>query len=109
MYIAVNAAVVGFYLRERRDEFNVIKHLVVPVLGVIAMIPALLSVIGGLTIPIFEVELAAWEGALAWTAPIVAVWMVIGIVLYFVLRASNPAALARLGEIYGGEAPPPEG
>jgi len=34
--------------------------------------------------------------------------MVIGIVLYFVLRASNPAALGRLGEIYGGEAPPPE-
>jgi amino acid transporter len=108
MYIAVNVAVIGFYLRERRNEFNVIKHLVVPILGVTAMIPALLSVIGGLTIPIFDVELAAWEGALAWTAPIVAAWMVIGIVLYFVLRASNPAALGRLGEIYGGEAPPPE-
>jgi amino acid transporter len=108
MYIAVNAAVIGFYLRERRDEFNVIKHMVVPILGILAMIPALLSVIGGLTIPIFDVELAAWEGALAWTAPIVGVWMLIGIVLFFVLRASNPAALARLGEIYGGEAPPPE-
>jgi amino acid transporter len=108
MYIAVNAAVIGFYLRERRDEFNVIKHMVVPILGILAMIPALLSVIGGLTIPIFDVELAAWEGALAWTAPIVGVWMLIGIVLFFVLRASNPGALARLGEIYGGEAPPPE-
>jgi amino acid transporter len=108
MYIAVNAAVIGFYLRERRDEFNVIKHMVVPILGILAMIPALLSVIGGLTIPIFDVELAAWEGALAWTAPIVGVWMLIGIVLFFVLRASNPAALARLGEIYSGEAPPPE-
>ena len=105
MYIAVNAAVIGFYLRERRDEFNVIKHLVIPVIGVIAMIPALLSVIGGLTIPIFDVELAAWEGALAWTAPIVGVWMLIGIVLYFVLRATNPGALARLGEVYGGEGP----
>jgi len=78
------------------------------VIGVIAMIPALLSVIGGLTIPIFDVALDPWSGALAWTAPIVGVWMVIGIVLYFVLRASNPAALGRLGEIYGGEAPPPE-
>jgi amino acid transporter len=103
MYIAVNLAVIGFYLRERRDEFNLFKHLVVPVIGVIAMIPALLSVIGGLTIPVFDVELAAWEGALAWTAPIVAVWMAIGIVLYFVLRASNPAALARLGQVYGGD------
>jgi amino acid transporter len=103
MYIAVNLAVIGFYLRERRDEFNVVKHLVVPVIGATAMIPALLSVIGGLTIPIFDVELAAWEGALAWTAPIVAVWMVIGIVLYFVLRTRNPDALARLGQVYGGE------
>ena len=31
--------------------------------------------------------------------------MLIGIVLYFVLRSRNPAALERMGEIYGGEAP----
>jgi amino acid transporter len=103
MYIAVNAAVIGYYWRERRDEFNVIKHLLVPILGMIAMVPALLSVIGGLTIPIFNVELDPFSGALSLTAPIVAVWMVIGIVAYIVLRARNPEALARLGEIYGGE------
>lgn len=103
MYMAVNAAVIGYYLRERRDEFNVVKHLVVPVLGIIAMIPAMLSVIGGLTIPILDVPLDPWSGALAWTAPIVAVWMAIGIVLYVVLRMRNPAALTRLGEVYGGE------
>jgi len=109
MYIAVNAAVIGFYLRERRDEFSVIKHLLVPVLGVIAMIPAFLSVIGGLTIPILNVELAPFSGALSWTAPIAVVWMLIGVVIYFVLRSSNPDALARIGEIYGGEAVPDEG
>jgi amino acid transporter len=106
MYIAVNLAVIGFYLRERRDEFNVVKHLVVPVLGVIAMIPAFLSVIGGLTIPIVNLELAPFKGALSWTAPIAAVWMVIGIVVYFVLRARNPEALERIGDIFGGETPP---
>ena len=31
--------------------------------------------------------------------------MLIGMVLYFVLRARNPEALQRMGEIYGGEAP----
>ena len=105
MYMAVNLAVIGFYLRERRDEFNPIKHLLIPLLGVIAMIPALLSVIGGLTIPIFDVKLAAFTGALSLTAPIVAVWMLIGIVAYFVLRSRNPQALQRMGEIYGGEGP----
>jgi amino acid transporter len=107
MYMAVNVAAIGFYLRERRDEFNPVKHLVVPVIGVVAMIPALLSVIGGLTIPIIDVPLDPWEGALAWTAPIVAAWMLLGIVIFFVLRASNPEALRRMGEIYGGEPPSP--
>jgi len=103
MYIAVNVAVIGFYLRERRDQFNVIKHLLVPILGVLTMIPALMWAIGGLTIPLFDVELAPLTGALGWTAKIVAVWMAIGIVLYFWLRMRNPAALERMGQIYGGD------
>jgi hypothetical protein len=107
MYIAVNLAVIGFYLRERRAEFNVFKHLLVPILGVVAMIPAALSVIGGLTIPFVDVTLDPWTGALALTAPIVAIWMAIGIVIYVVLRSQNPEALGRLGQIYGGEAPSP--
>jgi amino acid transporter len=105
MYIAVNVAVIGFFLRERRDEFNFIKHLLIPIFGVLFMIPAFLSVIGGLTIPIFDVPIPAWEGALSYTAPIAGVWMLIGLVLYFILRSRNPAALERMGEIYGGEAP----
>ena len=54
------------------------------------MIPAFLSVIGGLTIPVFDVVLSPFEGALSWTAPIAGVWMLIGIVLYFILRAAKP-------------------
>ena len=42
MYIAVNVAAIGYYLGEGRGEFSVLKHVVVPVLGVIAMIPAIL-------------------------------------------------------------------
>ena len=103
MYMAVNVAVIGFYLRERRSEFNVIKHLVVPVLGVLAMVPAMMAVIGGLTIPLFDVELPAYENALRFTAPIVGAWMVIGIVIFLWLRLRNPSALERMGEIYGGE------
>jgi amino acid transporter len=105
MYIAVNVAVIGFFLRERRDEFNVIKHALIPIFGVLFMIPAFMSAVGGLTIPIVDVELSPFEGALSWTGPIAAVWMLIGLVLYFVLRSRNPEALQRMGEIYGGEAP----
>ena len=105
MYIAVNVAVIGFYLRERRDELNVIKHVLIPILGVLTMIPALMFAIGGVTIPIIDLELAALGGALGWTAKIVAIWMAIGIVLYIWLRMRNPGALERMGQIYGGDGP----
>ncbi|HET8776577.1 MAG TPA: APC family permease, partial [Candidatus Limnocylindria bacterium] len=39
IYILVNLACIGYYWRERRDEFNWLKHFIVPIIGVIAMIP----------------------------------------------------------------------
>jgi amino acid transporter len=108
MYIAVNLACIGYFWRERRDEFNVFKHVVVPVLGVIAMIPAVLAVIGGVTIPILDIELAPYENSLRWTAPVVGVWIILGIVVYFVLRARNPEALERVDDVYGGETAEPD-
>ena len=103
----VNLACIGYFWRQRRDEFNFIKHLIVPVLGVVAMIPAGLAVIGGVTIPILDIPLPPYANALQYTAPIVGIWMLIGIVLYFVLRAREPEALDRMGDVYGGEAPSP--
>jgi amino acid transporter len=101
--MTVNIACIGFFMRERRDEFNPIKHVLVPVVGVIAMIPALLAVIGGVTIPIIDVSLPPYDNYLRWTAPIVGIWIVLGIVAYFVLRSSNPAALDRVDDVYGGD------
>jgi len=103
----VNLACIGYFWRQQRDEFNVIKHGLVPVLGVLAMIPAGLAVIGGVTIPVLDVTLDPYKNALQYTAPIVGIWMLIGIVLYFVLRSRSPEALDRMGDVYGGEAPSP--
>jgi amino acid transporter len=106
MYMAVNVAVIGFYWRERRDQFNVIKHLLIPILGVLAMIPAMMSVIGGLTIPFFDITLDPYSNSLRFTAPIVGVWMAIGIVLFVVLWFGNRQALERMRDVYGGEESP---
>src|SRR4029077_14983756 len=43
MYIAVNAAAIGYFLGEGRDQFNVVKHLVVPILGIVAMLIGFVS------------------------------------------------------------------
>jgi amino acid transporter len=107
IYICVNLACIGYFWRQRRDEFNWFKHLVIPVLGVLAMIPAGLAVIGGLTIPFLDIELPPYESSLKYTAPIVGVWLLIGVGLYLVLRTRNPEALDRMGDVYGGEAPSP--
>lgn len=98
MYIALNVATIGYYLTTRRDEFSPIKHIVVPVLGVIALIPAFLGVLGGLTIPILNVTLDPLREPFSYVPPLVGIWMVIGIVLYFVLRARDAAAMDRIGE-----------
>lgn len=103
MYIAVNVACIGYFMGEKRSEFNPIKHLVIPILGVIAMIPAVLAVIGGVTIPILDIELSPYENSLRWTAPVVGVWLLLGVIAYVYLRSRNPAALERMNEVYGGE------
>jgi hypothetical protein len=98
MYIAVNLAAIGFYLGERRDEFNPIKHIVAPVIGVILLIPAFLSVLGGLTIPILDIEVAPLASPFDIVPPLVGIWMLIGIGLGIWLWTSRRAALARVGD-----------
>jgi amino acid transporter len=98
MYIAVNAATIGFFLGEGRAELNALKHIVIPILGVIAMIPAFLGVLGGLTIPLLQIPLPKLASPFDVVPPLVAIWMIVGIVLYFVLRGRNAAAIERLGE-----------
>ena len=98
MYIAVNVAVIGFFLGERRADFNPVKHLVIPILGVLAMIPAFLSVLGGLTIPVLNIPIPALAAPYDIVPMLVAVWMVIGVVLYVVLRGRNPEAMAAIGQ-----------
>ncbi|MDQ2964312.1 MAG: hypothetical protein M3R57_00455, partial [Chloroflexota bacterium] len=98
MYMLVNIAVIGYYLRERRAEFNVLKHLVVPVLGAVAMIPAFIGVLGGTTIPLIGVEVPALTPPFNVVPAIVAVWMLAGIVLYFVIRSQRPDAISSVGE-----------
>ncbi len=99
MYIALNIAAIGYYLGERRDEFNPLKHVVVPIIGVILLIPAFLGVVGGVTIPILNVPIPPLTPPIDVVPLLVAIWMVIGIVLYFVLRSSRPETIERVGDV----------
>jgi amino acid transporter len=99
MYVAVNFAVIGFYYRERRSEFSWIKHFIVPILGVVLLIPAFLGVLGGLTIPLLDIKLDPLKTPFDIVPLIVLVWMILGVVAYLVLRSRMPDALTRIGEV----------
>jgi amino acid transporter len=97
MYVAVNAAAIGYFLGEGRADFNVVKHLIVPIVGVVVMLIGFVSAIGGLTIPIIDAKIPALSPPFSYTPAIVAVWAVAGVVLYFWLRARDPQATSEIG------------
>jgi amino acid transporter len=99
MYIAVNLAAIGYYLGEGRADFNPLLHVVVPIIGVILLIPAFLGVLGGLTIPILNIELPPLASPFDVVPLLVGIWMLVGIVLYFVLRSSRGDTIKRVGDI----------
>jgi hypothetical protein len=99
MYVAVNLAVIGFFFRERRSDFSPIKHLLVPILGIVLLIPAFLGVLGGLTIPFLDIKLDPLKTPYDIVPLLVLVWMILGVVAYFVLRSRTPDALTRVGDV----------
>lgn len=99
MYIAVNLAAIGYYLGEGRADFNPFMHVVVPIIGVILLIPAFLGVLGGLTIPILDIELPPLASPFDVVPLLVGIWMLVGIILYFVLRSSRGDTIKRVGDV----------
>jgi amino acid transporter len=99
MYVAVNIAAMGYYFGEGRAEMNVIKHVVIPIVGVILLIPAFLGVLGGLTIPLLDIKLDPLASPYSVVPPLVGIWMLAGIVLYFVLRARSAETIERVGDV----------
>ena len=101
MYMAVNLATIGYFWREQRAEFNWFKHLVVPIVGFILMIPAFLGVVGGVTVPIIGLELAPLVPPYSYVPPLVGIWVLVGIVIGLYLWASEREKLRSVREAMG--------
>ena len=71
----------------------------VPILGIVLLIPAFLGVLGGLTIPFLDIKLDPLVTPFDVVPPLVLVWMIVGVVAYFVLRSRTPDALTRIGDV----------
>jgi amino acid transporter len=103
IYITLNLACIGFFRRQRRDEFNPFWHLVAPVLGVVAFVPAILTALG---VEVFDfITALTWPFSLA--APVVAGWLGVGLVyLLYLARTGRRDRIGALGQIFGSEETP---
>src|SRR6266568_521119 len=84
IYVAVNIACIAYFWRERRGQFNVIKHLLFPILGIALFVPGFCAALG--------IELFKFVSPLTYplnlAGVVIAVWYAIGValVIYFTIR-----------------------
>ncbi|HKS99780.1 MAG TPA: APC family permease [Rugosimonospora sp.] len=92
VYIVTNLACIGYFLRAGRAEFHPVPHLVLPVLGILAFIPAWLTA-AGLRAPglPFITKLTPPS---SYAAPAAAAWMLLGVVYLVVLHRRGPDRVA---------------
>jgi amino acid transporter len=97
IYIVLNLACIGYYLRQRRDEFNPFWHLVLPVLGVVAFVPAILTALG---IEVFSfITALTWPFSLA--GPVVAGWLGLGLCyLLYLAGTGRRDRIGALGQVF---------
>ncbi|MEU9192987.1 APC family permease [Streptomyces hundungensis] len=96
VYIVVDVACAGYFLRRRRDLFSPLRHVVFPALGIAAFVPALLTAAG---IPAFDF-VAELTPPVSYAGPVVGVWMAAGVVVLVVLARRHPERLAQTGRVH---------
>jgi amino acid transporter len=101
VYIACDLACIGYYLRHRREDFNPLLHVVVPILGIAAFAPALLAAAG---IQVFSF-IAPLSSPSSYSGIVVGVWLVIGIILLVYFAATHPERVAEMSRVHLDEIP----
>ena len=102
VYIVVNLACAGYFLRRKPEALRPVRHLLLPVLGIVAFVPALLTAAG---LPVFDfvTELTA---PVSYAGPVVGVWMAVGVVVLIVLIRRHPERIADTARVHLDEPEP---
>ncbi|HEX9066029.1 MAG TPA: APC family permease [Streptosporangiaceae bacterium] len=98
IYILMNAACIGFFVRSPHHTTNVLSHVVVPVLGIAAFVPAWCAG-AGIKIPGVSF-ISPLTAPLSYMGPAVAVWMVIGLIYLVYLYRRDRQRVVNVGLIH---------
>jgi amino acid transporter len=101
IYILLNIACIVYYLRFRRSEFNPVLHLLLPVLGIAAMVPAFLA---GAGIPAFSF-ISTLPKPLSYAGPAAGIWLATGVIYLIYLRSRHPERIAQTRRIFVEDEP----
>jgi amino acid transporter len=96
IYIIVNLACIGFFARHKREEFHPISHILIPVLGVAAFVPAWLTAAG---LPVFSF-ISKLPPPISYAGPAVAIWMVLGLIALGFLYSKHPDRVRRVSHVH---------
>jgi amino acid transporter len=92
IYIFVAIACPVYYLRYRRAEFNPLLHLLIPIIGVVFLVPAFCT---GAGIQMFSF-VSPLSYPLSLAGPVVGAWYLVGFGLMFYLQSRRPGSVATL-------------
>ncbi|WP_225728223.1 MULTISPECIES: APC family permease [unclassified Nocardia] len=101
VYMVFNLSCIMYYLRRQRAEFNWLLHLVIPVLGIAAFVPAWLTAMGiGTSVLKFVTPLTYPSSA---AGLIIGIWYLIGILVLGYLRVRHPERLPQMRRVFADE------
>jgi amino acid transporter len=95
IYILMNAACIGFFAR-RGTGFNWLSHLIIPLLGIAAFVPAWLTAAG---IKVFSF-VTPLKPPYSYMGPGVAGFMVIGLIYMIYLYRTHPGRVTDVGLVH---------
>jgi len=101
IYMIVNLSCIAYHYRFRRAEANLLVHGVVPVLGIAAFVPALLTAAG---VPVFAF-IARLPHPLSLSGPVAGLWMLLGVAYLAWLSTRDPQRIRDTGRVFLDEEP----
>jgi amino acid transporter len=94
IYILMNAACIGYFARQ--GGLNPVLHVLIPVLGILAFVPAWLTAAG---IKAFSF-VAPLSPPVSYMGPAVAVWMILGVIYLVYLYRTAPGRVTEVGLVH---------